>query len=104
MTPGLRKLKSASLRVAVPMGLPSEMRPHIRELIDVQATNKRRGHASALIGKVCKEADDEWFTLMLEVKPFADGATLEQLTKFYGKHGFVVFQTEPATLMARSPQ
>lgn len=103
MTPGLRKLKSASLRVAVPMGLPSEMRPHIRELLDVRATNPRRGHATALLGKVCKEADEEWFTIMVQVKPFADGLTLDQLLKFYGRFDFVKIQDEPC-LMARSPR
>lgn len=105
MTPGLRKLKSASLRVAVPMGLPSEMRPHIRELIDVRATNPRKGHASALLGKICKEADRDHWTLIVQVKAFDDsGLTDEQLQKFYSKFSFTMIQTEPVVLMARSPQ
>lgn len=104
MSPGLRKLKSASLRVAVPLGLPSEMRPHIREILDVRSTVQRRGHAAALMNRVCKEADLDWFTLMLQVRAFDDGLSTDQLQKFYAKFGFETIQTEPEILMARSPR
>lgn len=104
MNLGLRRLKSASLRVAVPMGLPPEMRPHIRELLDVRATNQRKGHASALLNKVCKEADEDWFTLLVQVKAFDDGLSPEQLSKFYEKFHFETVQTEPEILMTRSPR
>ena len=104
MNPGIRKLKSASLRVASPTGLPSEMQDHVRELIDVQSNNPRKGHATALLNNVCKEADRDWLTLMVQVKPFDDGMGMDKLRRWYGRFGFVEIQQEPAVLMARSPR
>lgn len=103
MTPGLRNHKSASLRVIDPVGLPVDMRDQVRELIDVRALNPRKGHASALMKNVCKEADIEWLTLLVRVKAFDDGLSDEQLQKFYGKFGFEKIQDEPC-LMSRSPR
>ena len=103
MTPGLRKHKSATARIAVPMGLPEEMRDQIRELIDVHSENQRKGHASALLRNLCKEADADWLTLLVQVYAYDDGMSSEQLRKWYAKFGFVLVQEDPM-LMARSPQ
>ena len=103
MTPGLRKHRQASLRVAIP-ALPEDMTPVTRELIDVKSDNQRKGHATALMHQVTLEADKQWMTLLIQVKPFADGMTVEQLKKWYGRFGFVEIQAEPCCLMARSPQ
>lgn len=104
MTPGIRKYKSASLTVAVPVGLPEDMQYGISELVSVQSGNPRNGHASGLMRSVCTEADVEGQVLLLQVKAFGDGPSDEQLKKWYAKHGFEVVQTEPCVLMAREPQ
>lgn len=104
MTPGLRTHHSASLRVAVPTGLPEEMQSQVCELISVRSDSPRKGHATALMWTVCAEADREWITLMICPRKFDDGMDDEKLVPWYEKFGFVVFQQEPVMLMARSPQ
>jgi hypothetical protein len=102
MHAGLRTHRSASLRVAEPEALPADMRAQVRELVDVRSTNPRKGHASGLMFNVCHEADKAWLTLIVAVRPFAEGMTMAQLQRWYGKHGFVEIQHSPC-LMARSP-
>jgi len=102
MNIGLRTHKSASLRIAVAEGLPDEMRPGTREIISVRAENSRKGHASALMCKVCNEADRQRIVLLLEAKPFDDGMNEDQLMRWYGRFGFIRIQDEPV-LMARQP-
>lgn len=104
MTPGLRKFKSATLRVAIPESLPLDMQDGIREILDVKSGNPRKGQASSLMRNVCAEADADSAVLMLHVNQFDDGLSNEQLVKFYGKFDFNVIQTEPATLLARQPK
>jgi hypothetical protein len=102
MTPGIRQHKAASCRVAVPMGLPEDMRDATRELVGVQSGNPRKGHAKALLRAICSEADADWVTLLLHVEPFNDGMDIDRLKKFYAGCGFVEIQKDPC-LMARSP-
>lgn len=102
MTPGLREYKQATLRVAIAEGLPEDMRAHVRELLSVQSSNPRKGHATALMWQTCAEADKHWVTLMVQVRPFDDGPDREKLQRWYGRFGFVKFQDEPL-LMARTP-
>lgn len=102
MTPGTRTHRQASLRVVPADGLPEDMRADVREIVDVQSGSPREGHATALMHQVCSEADFAWVTLLIMVKPFAEGMNCEQLKKWYGKFGFVEIQAEPC-LMARSP-
>lgn len=104
MEVGLRQYKQASLRVAIPTALPEHMQPHMRELLSVKSESQRKGEATALMHKVCQEADDARMTLLIHVVPFDEGLTLEQLQKFYTKFGFEVIQTEPALMMARRVQ
>lgn len=105
MKPGLRQHKSAECRISIAYGLPDEMQDQTREILAVKAGNPRKGHATALLHTLCVEADRDWITLIIQVKPFGDGMDEEQLRKFYSKFGFVVFQDFPlAVLMARSPQ
>lgn len=111
MTPGLRSFKSASLRVAVPIGIVDEdageterMQEGIRELLDVQSGNQRKGHASSLLKSVCTEADVESKVLMVQVNAYSDGMGNEALQKWYARHGFDTIQTEPVLLMARKPE
>jgi GNAT superfamily N-acetyltransferase len=103
MTPGLRDHKGATLRVAIPTGIPEEMRHGVREIVSVHADNPRKGHATALMHAVCAEADACGFVLMLEARSFDDGMSEEQLICWYGRFGFVRIQSEPV-LMAREPR
>lgn len=103
MTPGLRTHKQATLRVAVPSGLPPEYWEPVREIIGVYSGARRNGHATALMHQVCAEADRATITLMITVKPFADEMNGDQLKRWYGRFGFIEIQAEPC-LMARSPQ
>lgn len=106
MTPGPRTHKSASLRIAIPQGVPEHMRHGMREIVALQSTALREGDAGRLMGRVCAEADRAGFVLMLEVKPFADGEMGEaELRAWYGcRFGFAVIQEAPVILMARSPR
>jgi len=104
MIPGIRQHKSASLRIAMPTGLPEGMREGISEIIAVHSGNQRKGHATALLSRVCKEADRLHQVLMLRVEAYDDGIGNEQLLKWYGTHGFRVVQNEPVVLMAREPK
>lgn len=104
MAPGLREFRQASLRLAVPEGLPEEMRPHVREIVSVHSGNARKGQASALLYRVCAEADRASMTLMVQVGAFGAENALsdEQLEGWYARFGFLRIQAAPL-LMARSP-
>jgi GNAT superfamily N-acetyltransferase len=103
MNQGLRTYRSASCRIAIATGLPEEMREAVREIVSVYAGNQGKGHAKALMWEVCTEADQWWVTLLIQVCPFDDGMTLEQLKRFYRGFGFREIQDEPC-LMARLPE
>jgi hypothetical protein len=100
---GPRTYKSASCSVVVP-DLPEHIRDQVREITHVNASERRSGHATALMYTVVAEADLSGLVLILKAEPFGDGMTQEQLLKFYGKFGFEVIQTEPCVLMQRAPQ
>lgn len=104
MTPGLRIHRSASCRIAIAEGLPQEMRDQTREVLDVRSENPGKGHARALMHEIIAEADRAWITLIVQVRPFHDGMTQEQLEAFYTRNGFDNIQTEPVVLMVRSPE
>lgn len=105
---GLRKFKSASLRLAEPSlpdyDWPSDYLDNIREIVDIKSENPRKGHATNLLINVCKEADVEGKVLMLQVQQFSDGMGTDQLQKWYERRDFQVIQYEPVLLMARQPQ
>lgn len=103
MTPGPRTHRSASLRIAEPLGLPEDMRADVLEVVSLLSADRGKGHAKALMFQVCTEADRAWKTLFIHVEPDISGLTFDQLTKFYSGLGFVEIQKEPL-LMARSPQ
>jgi len=103
MPTGRRELASASCRIAMAEGLPEHMQAGTREVLDVIASNPRKGHATSLMHKVCKEADRAGITLILTCKQFQDGMTDEQLIKWYGRFGFISIQDEPV-IMARQVQ
>ena len=102
MNQGLRRYRKASCRICVPVSLPEALQSQVRELVSVISEAPRKGHATALMHKVCDEADDAWLTLMLLVKPFDQGMTEEQLMHFYERFDFFVAGHDP-TIMVRAP-
>lgn len=102
MTPGPRRYRKASCRVCVPLAIPEELHSQVRELVSVLSEAPRKGHATALMHRVCDEADSAWFTLMLMVKPFAEGLTEDQLVRFYERFDFFIAGLQP-TIMVRAP-
>jgi GNAT superfamily N-acetyltransferase len=99
VTPGPRTHKQASLRVAIATGLPEDMRSGIREIIDLESKNQGKGHATALMHRVCEEADRTGHILLLMPKAFSEGMTTEQLMGWYGRFGFIAVQQEPVLLV-----
>lgn len=104
MNVGAREHKSASLQLCMAQGLPDEMQPLTREILSVQSTNPRKGHATALLWEVCNEADKWWITLIVQPRKFADGMDDAKLESWYGRFGFERIQDEPCVLLVRSPQ
>lgn len=105
MKTGLIKTKFASCEVCESTALPEHLRNHVLEVTAVQVARKhrRRGHATALLRIVCAQADLAGKTLLLNVAPFEDAMTAEQLQRWYGdRFGFAVIQQDPI-LMARAP-
>lgn len=103
MNTGLRKHKSATLRVAVPEALPQHMQEGVREILSVQCSNPKKGHATRLLREVCAEADRSGTVLMLEARAFDDGMDDAQLKAWYMRSGFVQTQESPI-IMARRPR
>jgi GNAT superfamily N-acetyltransferase len=100
MPAGRRAHKSATCRVDIPEGLPQDMRDGIREIVAVESSNPRKGHATALMHELCTDADAAGIVLLLRPHPFAPGMDSEQLVNWYTRFGFEPIQGEPV-LMAR---
>ena len=103
MTPGLREYKAATLRVAVPDGLPPEMHEHCREIVSLRSTKPRSGFATLLMWQTVAEADRDGVVLLLRPLPFDDGMPEDKLIAFYERFGFVLLPQE-LPLMARAPR
>lgn len=104
MAPGPRDYKQSSLRVAIAECLPEEMHSATREIVSLESTNPRKGHATSLMWMVCHEADTARIALIVQPKSFGDGGMDDsQLEKFYMKFGFEKIQELPVVLMARRP-
>ena len=93
---GVRKLGYASCTLGYTEAIPNL---RLLEISNVFTEEHRRGEgfASKLINKICDEADEAGVGLIL----MPDTSVLES---WYKTFGFVTIQTEPATLMARSPK
>ena len=108
MPTGDRRLGAASLRIRQCQALPQAMRPRTRELCDLQVPPALRGQglASALVHKVCAEADAAGLVLVLAVQPFgeAGGLDADALRAWYAERfGFSLLQERPVVMMARMP-
>lgn len=69
----------------------------------VDAENRNKGSATALMQQICKDADSTNLHLILEPKSYDDGdLDNTSLETFYKKFGFKKIQDEPA-LMLRAP-
>jgi N-acetylglutamate synthase-like GNAT family acetyltransferase len=106
--PGKRSYKSATLTLGYSSALPKHMRKGVIELtsLGVPIEDRRKGYATALLERVCSEANGAGVVLMIHVQPFGDeGITdVAKLIGFYERFGFRKIQDSPVILMARSPQ
>lgn len=103
---GVREHMGASLEVGVATALPVHMRDGIVMIskIYTRPQFRRQGYASALLASVTVEADMAGKILLLKVGDGEiGGADRQGLIDFYGRHGFIPVQAEPALLMARTP-
>ena len=103
MSIGRREIGSASCKIVEASGVPEHMQPMMREVLDLTSTNPRKGHATALMTRICAEADRTRTTLLLTAHAFQDGMTDEQLAKWYERFGFIKIQDQPV-IMARQVQ
>jgi 3,4-dihydroxy-2-butanone 4-phosphate synthase len=73
---------------------------------DIFATDKRKGHATGLLSRVVKRADDRMLTLLLEVvSDEVNSMSNDQLERFYEKFGFVTLNVpQLPVLMERKPK
>lgn len=102
MKPGTRTEGPASLKLTFCQAVPAPMRGKVREVSKVKVAQGHRGqgHASALMRKVCQEADLNHMALLLEVEPFDDEPlTTEQLAYWYERLGFKVIQPSPLVMV-----
>lgn len=107
MESGQRRVGPASLRVRQTDAFPRHMRASLREVasLEVPASEQRKGYATTLMHKVCREADAAGIVLVLWPQPYGDNVSMsrEQLADWYAREfGFQAIQPEPL-LMARQP-
>ena len=101
------RYKEASVTLAVPMGLPEEMREGADEVVDlfVEPAHRNQGMANALMQRICRGADSRCKVLILQPRAYDGGEMSElELAAWYTKMGFEIVQTEPVLLMARAPR
>lgn len=100
---GKREFGGASLEVLQCKGLPEKMQKGTREILNVitEPDERGKGHATALMEAVCREADSKKMILMLSPDPYGDDAPLTraQLLAWYvNKFHFNPIQHEPLIL------
>lgn len=112
MKAGERKLRYSTLTIdetGKMEGMPPEVAERIRWIRDVETQDghKRKGWATKLMTKVCKEADAANMGLMLEPNGYGDMPDIE-LQRWYYKHfSFITVQTSKKDLpclMFRAPR
>jgi hypothetical protein len=109
MEPGFRRVGAASCRIAVPTSMPANVQRRTREIVKLEtAANKRgEGYATTLMHRVCAEADQMGFLLILRADPFPNEGeeylSQSNLEGWYAsRFGFQMIQ-EDIKLMARMP-
>lgn len=93
---GDREHEGATLNVTLCMGVPPKMRKDTREIsrVYVPIADRKQGIGTALMHKVCQEADESNITLLLT----CDNA----LRRWYSRFGFMVLQ-DSIGLLVRAP-
>ena len=72
--------------------------------VETAAAHRGNGDATALMGDVCRAADDAGQALLIHVQPFGDiELSRQQLAAWYARLGFVEIQFDPL-MMARPPR
>lgn len=107
MKTGTRSVGAAKLRIRQCPALPPRLRKTTREVVSVETPRAEQGKglATALMRKVCREADNAGLVLVLNPHPWGDNQNMnaQQLEDWYTRgFGFRVVQTTPMTLMARA--
>ena len=108
MKPGNVALGAASLHLGYCSFVPPNLRGHALEITDLLTDDNERGnnHANSLMQDVCAQADQAGKVLILMPERYGhgDGLTSEQLSDWYQRrHGFVVLQISPKTILVRMP-
>ena len=107
MKPGTISMGPCSLRLAYSALVPPNMRGGAFEIADLLTIPTERGknHANSLMQEVCEQADQAGKLLLLMPEKYGqDGLTSEQLSDWYQRrHGFVVLQLSPKTILVRMP-
>lgn len=70
--------------------------------IEVHKKFRGNGYASRMMERVCEDADEEGYLLLLSIEPDGTGLTFEQLREWYERMGFVEHRESGA--MERLPR
>ena len=106
MITGKRTNGPASLKVSYSQMVPPPMRGQVREVSAIlcDQASRGKGHATALLESVMREADAGRMTLLVVVEPFEDKPLdADALRSWYQRRGFVEIQAAPC-VMARTPK
>ena len=107
LKPGTIALGPASLHLSYSALVPANLRGNALEISELLTYAKERGnnHANSLMQEVCQQADQAGKLLLLMPETFDQGGpTTEQLSDWYQRrHGFVVLQSSPKTILVRMP-
>lgn len=105
---GLREFGAARCVVGANRSLPPKIRARVYEISRLECDDYARGqgYATALVTRICAEADAEDKVLLLQPGAYGDEPPVDDdaLCKWYARRfGFKVIQTTPVVLMAREP-
>lgn len=105
---GLREFGAARCVVGANRSLPPKIRARVYEVSRLECDEAMRGngYATALLTRICAEADAENKVLLLQPGAYGEAPPVddEALCKWYARRfGFKVIQTAPVVLMAREP-
>ena len=76
---------------------------HLLTRINVPKEHRGKGHATKLLLKILKDADETKTTLALEISP-SDGLNFSQLALWYARHNFKPADKSLPGVMIRIPQ
>ncbi len=107
LKPGTVVLGPSSLHLSYSAIVPPNMRGNALEITELLTADNERGqnHANSLMQDVCEQADQAGKLLLLMPESSGPGGlTTDQLSDWYQRrHGFVVLQLSPKTILVRMP-